>query len=167
MHCKPSLQNSCHQKVSEKKSSRNIERRFAGNDAEGHYYWSQKWPPIFFIFNFAQYSVPRIPSRRSYFCQMSKLCQRRATRILQNVTTAESLYNTCRAPCDKICLFNHHPSQQCRSSKYTYIAIQDFSFYINRLFSNKTLVIQLSSSKNIFNQLNFRSFLHQPHPQDQ
>ena len=110
MHCKPSLQNSCHQKVSEKKSSRNIERRFAGNDAEGHYYWSQKWPPIFFIFNFAQYSVPRIPSRHSYFCQMSKLCQRRATRILQNVTTAESLYNTCRAPCDKICLFNHHPS---------------------------------------------------------
>ena len=109
MHCKPSLQNSCHQKVSEKKSSRNIERRF-GNDAEGHYYWSQKWPPIFFIFNFAQYSVPRIPSRHSYFCQMSKLCQRRATRILQNVTTAESLYNTCRAPCDKICLFNHHPS---------------------------------------------------------
>ena len=75
MHCKPSLQNSCHQKVSEKKSSRNIERRF-GNDAEGHYYWSQKWPPIFFIFNFAQYSVPRIPSRHSYFCQMSKLCQR-------------------------------------------------------------------------------------------
>ena len=92
MHCKPSLQNSCHQKVSEKKSSRNIEPRF-GNDAEGHYYWSQKWPPIFFIFNFAQYSVPRIPSRHSYFCQMSKLCQRKATRFLQNVTTAaEPLY---------------------------------------------------------------------------
>ena len=92
MHCKPSLQNSCHQKVSEKKSSRNIEPRF-GNDAEGHYYWSQKWPPIFFIFNFAQYSVPRIPSRHSYFYQMSKLCQRKATRFLQNVTTAaEPLY---------------------------------------------------------------------------
>ena len=117
MHCKPSLQNSCHQKVSEKKSSRNIEPRFA-NDAEGHYYWSQKWPPIFFIFNFAQYSVPRIPSRHSYFCQMSKLCQRsKATRFLQNVTTAEPLYTHTEHRMTKyVC--STIPGQ-CSSSKYT------------------------------------------------